>query len=41
MDRFLTAAESYSIPPLIIFNKIDIYTESEEVAMLMFMRMWI
>ena len=37
MDRFLAAAESYSIPPLIIFNKIDIYTreEIEEVAMLM------
>ncbi len=37
MDRFLAAAESYSIPPLIIFNKIDIYNreEIEEVAMLM------
>ncbi len=37
MDRLLVAAESYSIEPLIIFNKIDLYnqTEIEEVASLM------
>lgn len=36
-DRFLAAAESYSIPAVIIFNKIDIYNqkEIEEVAELM------
>lgn len=36
-DRFLAAAESYSIPPVIIFNKSDIYTqeEIEELAGLM------
>ncbi len=37
MDRFLVAAESYSIPVIIIFNKIDIYKEEEfdEVAEIM------
>lgn len=36
-DRFLAAAESYSIPPVIIFNKSDIYSqeEIEELAGLM------
>jgi ribosome biogenesis GTPase / thiamine phosphate phosphatase len=29
LDRFLTAAESYSIPVVIIFNKTDIYKEEE------------
>ncbi len=37
LDRFLVAAESYSIVPVIIFNKVDIYKEEEfpEVAELM------
>jgi ribosome biogenesis GTPase len=29
LDRFLVAAESYSIPVIIVFNKIDIYKEEE------------
>ena len=37
LDRFLVAAESYSIPTIIIFNKIDIYKpeEFDQVAELM------
>lgn len=37
LDRFLVSAESYSIPTIIIFNKIDIYKpeEFDEVAELM------
>lgn len=37
LDRFLVAAESYSIAPVIIFNKVDIYAEEEfpEIAELM------
>lgn len=37
LDRFLVAAESYSIPTVIIFNKIDIYKpeEFDDVAELM------
>lgn len=37
LDRFLVAAESYSIPAIILFNKIDIYKSEEfnEVAELM------
>lgn len=37
LDRFLVAAESYSIPTIIIFNKIDIYREEEfnEIAAIM------
>jgi ribosome biogenesis GTPase len=37
MDRFLVAAESYSIPVVIVFNKIDIYKEEEfnEIAGIM------
>lgn len=37
LDRFLVAAESYSIPAIILFNKIDIYKEDEfdEVAGIM------
>lgn len=29
IDRFLAVAEAYSIPALLIFNKIDIYTQDE------------
>lgn len=29
MDRFLITAEAYHIPSIILFNKIDIYTEKE------------
>ena len=29
LDRFLVSAESYSIPVIIVFNKIDIYSEKE------------
>jgi ribosome biogenesis GTPase / thiamine phosphate phosphatase len=29
MDRFLSTAEAYSIPTIIVFNKIDIYDEEE------------
>jgi len=37
LDRFLAAAESYSIPAIIVFNKTDIYTkeEIEQVAEIM------
>lgn len=37
LDRFLVSAESYSIPTIIIFNKIDIYKheEFEDIAALM------
>lgn len=37
LDRFLVSAESYSIPTIIIFNKIDIYKpeEFDQVAELM------
>ena len=37
LDRFLVSAESYSIPTVIIFNKIDIYKpeEFDQVAKLM------
>jgi ribosome biogenesis GTPase len=37
LDRFLVAAESYSIPTTILFNKIDIYKEEEfeEIANIM------
>lgn len=37
LDRFLVSAESYSIPTIIIFNKIDIYNpeEFDQVAELM------
>jgi len=29
MDRFLSTAEAYSIPTIIVFNKIDLYDEEE------------
>jgi ribosome biogenesis GTPase len=29
MDRFLSTAEAYSIPTIIVFNKIDLYREEE------------
>lgn len=29
IDRFLATAEAYDIPPIIVFNKIDIYTDDE------------
>ena len=29
MDRFLSTAEAYSIPTIIVFNKIDLYEEEE------------
>ena len=29
MDRFLATAEAYSIPTVIVFNKIDVYGEEE------------
>ena len=29
LDRFLVSAESYSIPTVIVFNKIDIYSQEE------------
>ena len=30
MDRFLATAEAYSIPTIIVFNKVDIYSEADE-----------
>ncbi len=30
IDRYLASAEAYKIPTLLIFNKIDIYTEKEQ-----------
>lgn len=37
IDRFLVTAEAYSIPVVLIFNKIDIYTDDElgELALLL------
>lgn len=29
IDRFLVTAEAYNIPPILIFNKIDLYNEQE------------
>ena len=29
MDRFLTTAEAYNIPTVIVFNKLDVYGEEE------------
>lgn len=30
IDRFLVSAEAYHIPTLIVFNKVDVYTEEEK-----------
>jgi len=29
IDRFLVTAEAYSIPPVVVFNKVDLYNEEE------------
>jgi len=32
IDRFLATAEAYSIPVIILFNKVDIYTDDDKVS---------
>lgn len=40
MDRFLITAESFRIPVIIVFNKIDIYSEEEKKELMVLMKIY-